>query len=70
MADLAIWLGLMLLVAAGVVIARFNPLVIYSRAILFRLALVCLVAIGVVLGLSFFGAPPISPSGVSNPNGG
>jgi hypothetical protein len=70
MADLAIWLGLMLLAAAGVAIARFNPLVIYSRANLFRLALICAVAIGVVLGLGFFGAPPVPPSGVSNPNGG
>ncbi len=70
MADIAIWLGLALLVAAGVAVTRFNPLVVYSRVTLLGLAVTALVAVGIILGLSFFGAPPVPPSGVINPNGG
>ena len=70
MTEFPIWLGLLLLVVAGVAATRFNPLVVYSRVTLFRLAVLTIVVVGVILMAGFVGTPLIAPSGVFNPNGG
>jgi hypothetical protein len=70
MTDLAVWLGLLLLAVVGVAIARFNPVTIYSRTILIRLAVVAIVLTGAVLMLGFYGPPSLTLSGVFNPDGG
>jgi hypothetical protein len=70
MSDLAVWLALLAVAVVALAVTRFNPAVIYSRVILIRLGVVVVLVIGAALVLGFFRPPDVSPSGVTNLDGG
>jgi hypothetical protein len=66
--DLTFWLALLILVGAGALVTRFNPLVAYRRGALIGLAAAVIVLVGAAIALGFLGAPAAQqPSGVLGP---
>ena len=65
----AVWIGFLLVVLLGVGLARFNPLVLYSRRALLLLSVLATFAVGVALAL-IIEVIPRSPLGVHITYGG
>lgn len=66
MQDGALWCGMLVAAATGLLAVRFNPATLYRRTMLIRLAVLAVLGIGAVFVVGFFSAPARQPSGITS----